>query len=90
MPRHARRSRALIIDDWCLTTPGRQQVQQLHTLIDRRHKTASTIYGTRLPPGHWNDRMDEKILADAIVDRITHATVLYGDGSMRKHLTHID
>ena len=34
--------------------------------------------------------MDEKILADAIVDRITHATVLYGDGSMRKHLTHID
>nr|WP_233437927.1 ATP-binding protein [Agromyces laixinhei] len=50
----------LIIDDWFLTTPTRPQVQQLHTLIDRRHKTASTIYCTQLAPGQWHDRMDEK------------------------------
>ena len=83
----------LIIDDWFLTTPTRQQVQQLHTLIDRRHKTASTIYCTQLPPGQWHDRIDEKILADAIVDRITtnaHATVLNCDDSMRKHFNQID
>ncbi|HZJ03935.1 MAG TPA: ATP-binding protein [Nocardioidaceae bacterium] len=83
----------LIIDDWFLTTPTMQQVQQLHTLIDRRHKTASTIYCTQLPPGQWHDRMDEKILADAIVDRITtnaHATVLKCDDSMRKHFNQID
>ena len=52
----------LIIDDWFLTPPTRPQVQQLHTLIDRRHKTASTIYCTQLPPGQWHDRMEEKIL----------------------------
>jgi DNA replication protein DnaC len=83
----------LIIDDWFLTAPTRQQVQQLHTLIDRRHKTASTVYCTQLPPGQWHDRMDEKILADAIVDRITtnaHATVLDCDDSMRKHFNHLD
>lgn len=83
----------LIIDDWFLTPPSRQQVQQLHTLIDRRHKTASTIYCTQLPPGQWHDRMDEKILADAIVDRITtnaHATVLDCDDSMRKHFNQLD
>lgn len=83
----------LIIDDWFLTPPSRQQVQQLHTLIDRRHKTASTIYCTQLPPGQWHDRMDEKILADAIVDRITtnaHTTVLDCDDSMRKHFNQID
>ena len=83
----------LIIDDWFLTTPSRQQVQQLHTLIDRRHKTASTIYCTQLPPDQWHDRMDEKILADAIVDRIVtnaHATVLHCDDSLRKHFTQID
>jgi DNA replication protein DnaC len=83
----------LIIDDWFLTTPTRQQVQQLHTLVDRRHKTASTIYCTQLPPGQWHDRMEEKILADAIVDRITtnaHATVLTCDDSMRRHFTQID
>jgi DNA replication protein DnaC len=78
----------LIIDDWFLTTPSRPQIQQLHTLIDRRHKTASTIYCTQLPPAQWHDRMEEKILADAIIDRITtnaHATVLNCDESMRKH-----
>lgn len=83
----------LIIDDWFLTAPSRQQVQQLHTLIDRRHKTASTIYCTQLPPGQWHDRMEEKILADAIVDRITtnaHATVLTCDDSMRKRFNQID
>lgn len=83
----------LIIDDWFLTPPTRPQVQQLHTLIDRRHKTASTIYCTQLPPGQWHDRMEEKILADAIVDRITtnaHATVLHCDDSMRKHFTHLE
>ena len=37
--------------------------------------------------------MDEKILADAIVDRIVtnaHATVLHCDESLRKHFTQID
>lgn len=83
----------LVIDDWFLTAPSRQQVQQLHTLVDRRHKAASTIYCTQLPPGQWHDRIEEKILADAIVDRITtnaHATVLTCDESMRKHFNHID
>ena len=83
----------LIIDDWFLTTPSTAQVQQLHTLIDRRHRQASTIYCTQLPPGQWHDRMNEKILADAIVDRITtnaHTTVLNADESLRKHFTDIE
>ena len=83
----------LIIDDWFLTTPNKQQVQQLHTLIDRRHKAASTIYCTQLAPGQWHDRMEEKILADAIIDRITtnaHATVLTCDDSMRKHFNQLN
>ena len=83
----------LIIDDWFLTTPSRQQVEQLHTLIDRRHKTASTIYCTQLPPGQWHERMEEKVLADAIIDRIVtnaHSTVLTCDESMRKHFSQLD
>lgn len=82
----------LIIDDWFLTPPSRPQVQQLHTLIDRRHKQASTIFCTQLPPGQWHDRMEEKVIADAIVDRITtnaHATVLTADESMRKHFNQL-
>lgn len=83
----------LIIDDWFLTTPTTRQVQHVHTLIDRRHKTASTIFCTQLPPSQWHDRMEEKILADAIVDRITtnaHATLLECDESMRKHFNNLN
>ena len=83
----------LIIDDWFLTSPTRQQVQQLHTLVDRRHRAASTIFCTQLPAGQRHDRMEEKILADAIVDRITHnahTTVLTCDESLRKHFNPTD
>ena len=48
-------------------------------------KTASTIYCTQLPRAQWHDRMQEKVLADAIIDRIVtnaHTTVLTCDESM--------
>jgi DNA replication protein DnaC len=82
----------LIVDDWFLAAPTRQQVQLLHTLVDRRHRAASTIFCTQLAPGQWHDRMEEKILADAIIDRITtnaHATVLDCGESLRKQFTQL-
>lgn len=78
----------LVVDDWFLAAPTREQVRDLHTLIDRRHRAASTLFCTQLPPAEWHDRMAEKILADAITDRITtnaHMTVLDCGESMRKH-----
>ena len=83
----------LVIDDWFLTPPSREQVQQLHVLVDRRHRAASTIFCTQLPPSEWHDRMEEKILADAIIDRITtnaHTTVLNCRDSLRKHFNQLD
>lgn len=83
----------LIIDDWFLTAPTRAQVQTLHTLVDRRHRAASTVFCTQLPPAQWHERMEEKILADAIVDRIknnSHSTVLDCDESLRKRFNQID
>jgi len=77
----------LIIDDWFLIPPTREQVQQLHQLVDRRCQTAATIYCTQLPPAKWHDRMEEKILADAIIDRITASAItitLKADRSMRR------
>jgi len=78
----------LIIDDWFLTPPSREQVAQLHQLVDRRCQHGSTIYCTQLPPAKWHDRMEEKILADAIIDRITAnatTTTLHADESLRRH-----
>lgn len=79
----------LIIDDWFLTAPTRDQVKHLHALIDRRTRVGSTIFCTQLPPAKWHDRMEEKILADAIIDRITssaHTVTLDCTESMRRYL----
>jgi hypothetical protein len=46
------------------------------------------LFCTQLPPGEWHDRIAEKILADAITDRITtnaHMTVPDCGQSMRRH-----
>lgn len=82
----------LIIDDWLLTAPTCAQVQDVHTLVDRRHRAASTVFCTQLPPGQWHDRIEEQVLADAIVDRITtnaHSTVLDCGESLRKHFNQL-
>jgi DNA replication protein DnaC len=78
----------LIVDDWFLTAPTRDQARNLHVLVDRRHRHASTLYCTQLGPDQWHDRIEEKILADAIIDRITtnaHTITLDCDDSLRRH-----
>jgi len=83
----------LVIDDWFLNEPSKEQVQQLHVLIDRRHRQASTIFCTQLTPAQWHDRMDEKVLADAIVDRITtnsYVTVLNCKDSLRRYFSSLE
>lgn len=77
----------LCIDDWFLSAPTNRQVELLHTLIDRRYRNTSTIYCTQLAPALWHERMEEKVLADAIVDRIinnAHITKLDCKDSLRK------
>jgi len=83
----------LIIDDWFLAAPTLEQVRHLHTLIDKRTGKGSTIFATQLPPAVWHDRMEEKIVADAIIDRITagsHTTVISCDESLRRHFANQD
>ncbi|MDR2454448.1 MAG: ATP-binding protein [Bifidobacteriaceae bacterium] len=53
---------------------------------------ASTILRTQLGPGDWHDRMEEKVVAEAIMDRITtnaHMTVLDCAESMRRHFNQL-
>jgi DNA replication protein DnaC len=77
----------LVLDDWFLHAPTKEQVQHLHTLVDRRLGHGSTIYCTQLGPDQWHDRMEEKIVADAIIDRITTnaiTTTINAQDSLRK------
>jgi len=77
----------LIIDDYMLTQPTRAGVNLLLELTEKRLHTGSTIYATQLPPDKWHDRIEEKIIADAICDRIVNRSHLIeiGGDSMRRH-----
>jgi len=77
----------LIIDDWMLTQPNRAGVDALLELVEKRLHTGSTIYCSQLPPDQWHNRIEEKIIADAICDRIvnrSHVITISGD-TMRRH-----
>lgn len=78
----------LIIDDAFLTQPSIVDVERLLKLVQKRMHTGSTIYSTQLPPEEWHKRIEEKIVADALLDRIinrAHVITLEGE-SMRKRL----
>ena len=68
LPRHARRGRATDHDDSLPHGPSRAQV---HNCSSPRRSASRDRFDDLLhpvPPGQWPDRIEEKILADAIVD----------------------
>jgi len=77
----------LILDDYMLTQPSREGVAWLLDLTEKRLHTGSTIYCSQLTPEQWHERIEEKIIADAILDRVinrSHVIEIHGD-SMRRH-----
>jgi DNA replication protein DnaC len=78
----------LIVDDWFLTQPNNQDVERLLKLVEKRMHIGSTVYCSQLHPEEWHDRIEEKIIADAILDRIVNRSYLLSlEGeSMRKDL----
>jgi DNA replication protein DnaC len=77
----------LILDEWFTSPPTVEQVRHLHALIERRTGVGSTIFCSQIPPAKWHDQIEEKVVADAIVDRITanaHKTTLTCKDSLRR------
>jgi DNA replication protein DnaC len=76
----------LILDDYFLIQPTGLDIERLLKLVEKRMHIGSTIYCSQLKPDEWHERISEKIVADALVDRITsrsHLIQLDGD-SLRK------
>jgi DNA replication protein DnaC len=76
----------VIIDDCFLTQPTATDINRFMELVEKRMHVGSTIYCSQLDPGEWHERIEEKIVADAILDRIVnraHIIEVKGD-SMRK------
>jgi DNA replication protein DnaC len=78
----------LIIDDFGLQTINNEKQLILMDLIEDRHHKKSTIFCSQLPVKNWYDLIEEKTIADAILDRIIHSSIrfeLKGE-SMRKKM----
>ena len=78
----------LIIDDFGLQAINNDKQQILMDLIEDRNHKKSTIFCSQLPVKNWYDLIEEKTIADAILDRIIHSSIrfeLKGE-SMRKKM----
>jgi DNA replication protein DnaC len=76
----------LVLDDFMLSPPSRDAVHHLLEITEKRSYSGSTIYCSQLPPDQWHQRIEEKIVADALLDRIVNRSIvveIHGD-SMRK------
>jgi DNA replication protein DnaC len=77
----------LIIDEWLLTSLKSHEARELFELIEARYQEKSTIYCSQFAPEGWHEKIGEFTLADAILDRIVHASYkIFIDGkiSMRE------
>ncbi|MEE9372353.1 MAG: IS21-like element helper ATPase IstB [Saprospiraceae bacterium] len=66
----------LIIDDFGLQPLSDNQRIDFFELIEQRHNRLSTIYISQLPVKNWFDIIGENTIADAIVDRIIHQSIM--------------
>lgn len=76
----------LVIDDWALAPLGVDGRRDLLEILDDRYQTRSTLVTSQLPVDQWHAYIGEPTLADAMLDRLIHASyriALKGD-SMRR------
>jgi DNA replication protein DnaC len=62
----------LIIDDFGLTALQGQQQTDFLEIIEDRHSKRATIIVSQLPVASWFDVIGDAVIADAILDRLTH------------------
>lgn len=77
----------LLLDDFCLQPMDNQARLILLDLVEDRHAKRSMIITSQYPPDIWHERIGDKTVADAILDRIVHnahRVELKGDSMRRK------
>ena len=78
----------LLMDDWGLTPLQSSERHDLLEVVDDRVNARSTIITSQLPVEHWHAWLNDPTLADAILDRLVHAShrvALKGESLRKKH-----
>jgi DNA replication protein DnaC len=82
----------LVLDDFLITTFDTADQRELLEIVEDRYDRKATIVTSQLPIRAWHDAMQDKTLADAILDRLVHNAYkleLEG-GTMRRRKTPLD
>jgi len=77
----------LIIDDFGLQAINNEKQMILMDLVEDRNQKRATIFCSQLPVKNWYDLIEEKTIADAILDRIIHSAIrfeLKGESKRKK------
>lgn len=77
----------LILDDFGLQAIDSAKQLMLLDIIEDRHHKKSTIFTSQIPVKIWHELLEEKTMADAILDRIVHSAhrfELKGESMRRK------
>jgi len=64
----------LILDDFGIKPLDSQQRLALLEILEDRHERTATIITSQLPVDKWYDLIGEPTIADAILDRLVHAS----------------
>jgi DNA replication protein DnaC len=77
----------LVVDDFAISPIGPRERNDLLELLDDRAGNSATILASQLPVDHWHEYLNDPTLADAIMDRLVHAShriELHAKESIRK------
>jgi len=80
----------LIIDDFGLSVLQGQQQTDFLEIIEDRHARRATIIVSQLPVATWFDVIGDEIIADSLLDRISHTAhrfELKGESLRKKNAT---
>lgn len=80
----------LILDDFGLQPIDQQIRLALLEIMEDRHGKKSTIISSQIPVNKWHELLEEKTIADAILDRIVHTShriELKGESLRKKQCT---
>ena len=64
----------LVIDDFAISPMGPAERKDLLELLDDRIGARSTLIASQLPVKAWHTYLNDPTLADAILDRVVHAS----------------
>ena len=67
----------LCLDDFGMRKLTSTEAQDLCELLEMRQDRKSTIITTQLPIDHWEEVIEDPVIADAVKDRLRHAALVF-------------